>query len=233
MTDYELWYALLDNGTLTLGFAKLCLLFTLTHLACKFKPQNNVLRLVFRMLVLLFAALCLWVTLPADYCRVYSTLANKLSDRPFASELQLSRAIEYFSRAISSGHWNNTLLRDYAGTLVRAGRGSEAAQLLGSGPWNSAATPELLVPYSRALLAAGQTTQALQIASAALQSENEFDRFWAIRTIAEAYIAKNEYNEAAKFLETCLPGLTDAATKQLLTEKIKQIRQGKPWIENQ
>lgn len=231
MTDYELWYALLDNGTLTLGFARFCLLLTITHLLLKFKLQNKVLQLVLRLSTFAAAIIIAATLLPADSSRVYTTLARKLSDRPFASDEQLTRAVQYFSKAVDTGYWNNNLLRDYSGALVRTGRSDEAVQLLASGPWNAAATPELQVPYSRALLAAGKTAEALQIASAALTLPDEFERFWAIRTIAEAFIANRQHEEAARFLETCLPGLADSATRQLLSVKINQIRQGKTWIE--
>ncbi|MDD2997771.1 MAG: tetratricopeptide repeat protein [Candidatus Riflebacteria bacterium] len=233
MTDYELYYALLDNGTLTLSFARLCLILTLAHLAFKIRPKSPRAFLGTSLLLTAMAAVSLWFALSSDYWRIYATLGQKIGDRPFASDEQLAKAADYYSRALSTGYWSNEMLRGYAGTLVRAGRGSEAVALLSAGPWQADSAPELVVPFSRALLAAGRPQKAVEIASFALNLADEFDRLWAIRTIAEAYMADNKPKQAIEFLESCLPELADHEARQLLQEKIKQLQQSKSWIQNQ
>lgn len=233
MSDFELLYALLDNGTLTFGFAVFCLLFTLTHLAFRHRLQNKSLQPLFRLAVVaafLTAAFFFW---PFYKGRVWQTLAEKLSERPFASEAQLQQAAEYYHRSIKTGWWSISLLRNYASCLVRSGRGAYAVAILKSGPWSEKEHPGLLVPTARAFLAAGRNDAAIETARKALQLSDEFERFWAIRTAAEAYIADNRHEQAAQFLESCLDNVRDESTRQMLQKKAGDIRQGKSWLEGQ
>jgi len=233
LSDFESWYAMLDNGTLTIGFACFCLLVTLTHLGCKIRLQNRVLQAVLRITVIITAFGIAWYVLPFFTGKAYATMAHKIANRPFAGEQQLRQASDYFSRALADGYWNNALLRDYSVSLVRLGEGQKAVDIMIQGPWQAETNPELMVPLSRALLAAGNYERAIVIAGQAMQTADEFTRFWAIRTIAEAHIANNRPEAAATFLENCLAGINDTATQELLKHRIIQIRQGKKWLETQ
>lgn len=233
MSDFELLYALLDNGTLTIGFAVFCLLFTLAHLAFRHRPQNESLRPVFRIAAaaaFIAAVIALW---PFYENRIWQTLADKISERPFASQTSLQQAAAYYEKALKTGRWNTSLLRNYASCLVRSGKGSEAATLLTTGPWSESEHPELLLPTARAFLAAGRHAAAVETARKALQLNDEFERFWAIRTAVEAYIADNQHELAAQFLEGCLATIGDQTTRQMLQNKARDIRQGKSWLEDQ
>jgi len=233
LADFELVYALLDNGTLTLGFAVFCLLFTLAHLAFRHRLQNNSLQPFFRLAVVVAFATATFFFWPFYQGRIWQTLAEKLSERPFATQIQLQQAARYYDRALKTGWWTVSLLRNYASCLVRNGRGPEAVALLSSGPWSEKEQPGLLVPTARALLAAGNNGAAVETARKALQLSDEFERFWAIRTAAEAYIADNQHEQAAQFLENCLETVRDESTRLMLQKKAGDIRQGKNWLENQ
>jgi len=233
LPDFELLYALLDNGTLTLGFAVFCLLFTLVHLAFKHRLQKDSLLPVFRIVVAAAFLVTVATFWPFYKNRIWQTLADKISERPFASQVSLQQAAEYYEKALKTGCWNTGLLRNYASCLVRSGKGSEAARLLTSGPWSESEHPELLLPTARALLAAGRNDAAVETARKALQLNDEFERFWAMRTAAEAYIASNQHEMAAQFLESCLATVGDQTTRQILQSKARDIRQGKNWLEDQ
>lgn len=231
MSDFELWYALLDNGTLTIGFALFCLLLTLAHLGCKIRLQNTFLQAILRLAIIILALSTFGYSVPTFTGKAYATMAQKIASRPFASEQQLEQADTYFSRALASGFWNNSLLRDYSVSMVRLGRGKQAVEMLSRGPWKAESDPELMVPFSRALLAAGDFDRSIDIASRAMSIADEFTKFWAIRTIAEAHISAGRSEAAAAFLENCLTGIKDSATGELLKQRISQIRQGKKWLE--
>lgn len=233
MSDFELLYALLDNGTLTLGLAVFCLLFTLAHLAFRHRLRNKPLQPFFRLAVVAAFLTAIFLFWPFYQSRVWQTLAEKLSERPFASQTQLQQAAEYYHRSLKTGWWSINLLRNYASCLVRNGRGAYAVAILRSGPWSEKEQPGLFVPTARAFLAAGNNTAAIETARKALQLSDEFERFWAIRTAAEAYIANNQHEQAAQFLESCLETVKDEPTRQMLQKKAGDIRQGKSWLENQ
>ncbi len=233
MADFELAYALLDNGTLTLGFAVFCLLFTLAHLAFRHRLQNKSLQPFFRLAVVAAFLTAIFFFWPFYQSRVWQTLAEKLSERPFATETQLQQAAGYYHRSIKTGWWSIRLLRNYASCLVRSGRGAYAVAILKSGPWSEKEHPGLLVPTARAFLAAGRNDAAVETARKALQLSDEFERFWAIRTAAEAYIADKQHEQAAQFIESCLETIRDESTRQMLQRKAEDIRQGKNWLEGQ
>ncbi len=231
MSDFELWYALLDNGTLTIGFAFFCLTGTLTHLALKIRLQNRFLQTFLRLVIIMAALGTILLTTPVMTGKAYATVAMKIAGRPFAPAQQLQQADRYFSKAVACGYWNNSFLRDYSVNLIRLGQGKQAVDMFSAGPWQAETDPELLVPFSRALLAAGEFARAIEIAGRAMSVADEFTRFWAIRTIAEAHIAAGKNEDAAQFLENCLAEIADTATQELLKKRIIQIRQGKKWLE--